>query len=148
MTRLQRIGSLAARLALSAIFVNAGLGKLGALGGTAAFIASKGLPEPVLLAVAAGVAELGGGLLLAAGLGSRWAALALAAFLVPTTVLFHSPFGLTGLEQHLQVVQIYKNLAIAGGLLAIASYGGGALSLDARLHVGTGAPKVRREALT
>lgn len=131
-SRIEKYGSLAARLAVAAIFIHGGWSKLGALDGTAAYIAAKGLPAAELGALLAGLLELGGGLAVALGLGTRWAALALALFLVPTTVLFHNPSGLDGPAAQMQWIQVYKNLAIVGGLLALASFGGGALALEAR----------------
>lgn len=128
----ERLGSLVARVALAAIFIHAGWGKLTGLEGTAAFIGSKGLPAPLALAALAGLTELAGGLLLVLGWRTRPAALALALFLVPATILFHNPAGLAGAEAQMQQIQVYKNVAIIGGLVAIATWGAGALSLDAR----------------
>jgi len=132
MNSMERYGSLAARGALAAIFIISGFGKLSGLAGAAAYIASKGLPAPMLLAVLAGLLELAGGVLLLAGLRARYAALALALFLVPVTALFHNPIGLTGMDAQMQVIQVLKNLAILGGLLAVTTRGAGAFSLDAR----------------
>lgn len=130
--RLEKYGSLAARLAIAAIFVHGGLAKLGALDGTAAYIASKGLPAAELGALFAALLELGGGLAIALGLATRWAALALALFLVPTTWFFHNPFGLEAAAAQMQWIQVYKNVAIAGGLLAFTAFGAGPLALEAR----------------
>lgn len=130
--RLEKYGSLGARLALAAIFVHGGWSKLGALDGTAAFIASKGLPAAELGALFAALLELGGGLAIALGLATRWAALALALFLVPTTWFFHNPFGLEAAAAQMQWIQVYKNVAIAGGLLAFTAFGAGPLALEAR----------------
>ena len=130
--QLEKYGSLAGRLAVAAIFVHSGLGKLGDLEATAAYVAANGLPAPQLLALLAGVVELVGGVALAVGLHSRWAAAALAAFLVPATVLFHNPAGLGAAAAHLQWIHVYKNLAIAGGLLAFTAFGAGPLAVEAR----------------
>ena len=132
MIRTERYGALAARLALASIFVVAGFGKLAAPEATGAYLATKGLPVPVVLAVFAGVVEFVGGLLLITGYRTRLAGLTLAAFLIPTTLLFHTSLGLPGLEAQMQQMQLLKNLAIGGGLLALATYGAGALSFDAR----------------
>ena len=132
--KLETYGSLVARLAIAAIFIHGGWGKLGALDGTAAYIASKGLPAAELGALLAALLELGGGLAIALCFGARWAALALAIFLVPTTWLFHSPVGLEGAAAQMQMIQVYKNLAIAGGLLALATFGAGPLAFDARVR--------------
>jgi len=130
--KLHRYGALAARLALAAIFIVSGWGKLAGPEGTAAYIAAKDLPAPMLLAILAGVAELAGGLALAAGLFTRQAALGLALFLVPTTIFFHNPIGLEAAAAQMQQVQALKNVAILGGLLALATLGAGLLSVDAR----------------
>src|SRR5256885_2273599 len=148
MKQFERYGSLAARVALAAIFLVSGFSKLAGPAGTAAYIASKGLPLPMLAAIGAGILELAGGSMLIAGLRTRWAAIALAIYLVPVTVLMHNPAGLAGMEAQLQVIEVFKNLAIIGGLLSVASWGAGALSMDARSttqitggrhHVGTSA---------
>ncbi len=130
--RLEKYGSLVARLAVAAIFIHGGWGKLGGLDGTAAYIASKGLPAPELGALFAALLELGAGLAIALGLGTRWAALALAIFLVPATAFFHNPVGLDGAAAQMQWIHVYKNLAIAGGLLAFTAFGAGPLALEAR----------------
>jgi len=123
--KLHRYGALAARLALAAIFIVSGWGKLAGPEGTAAYIAAKDLPAPMLLAILAGVAELAGGLALAAGLFTRQAALGL-------TIFFHNPIGLEAAAAQMQQVQALKNVAILGGLLALATLGAGLLSVDAR----------------
>lgn len=133
MKTLHRFGPLIARNALAAIFLVTGLMKLADPDGTAAAIASMGLPLSGVLALAAGMLELLGGAALALGLRARWAALALIGFLVPATILFHNPLGLPGPEARLQLLNLLKNLAIGGGLLAIASFGAGPSSLDRRL---------------
>jgi len=133
--KLEKYGSLVARLAVAAIFVHGGWGKLGGLEGTAAYIASKGLPAAELGALLAALLELGGGVAIALGIGTRWAALALALFLVPTTWLFHNPMGLEAAAAGLQTIQVYKNLAIAGGLLALTAFGAGPLALESRVRI-------------
>lgn len=129
--KLETYGSLVARLAVAAIFVHGGLGKLGGLDGTAAYIASQGLPAAELGALLTALLELFGGLAIALGVGTRWAALALALFLAPATWFFHNPAGLDAAAAQMQVIHVYKNLAIAGGLLALTAFGGGPLTLEA-----------------
>jgi putative oxidoreductase len=118
---------LAGRLLMALIFVFSAVGKIAAPAATMGYIAAMGLPFPALgLAGAIGV-ELVGGLLLALGLYTRATALALAAFSVVTAVLFHGAIG----DQN-QLIHLLKNLAMAGGLLQVAAFGAGSLSLDAR----------------
>lgn len=145
----ERYGSLAARVALAAIFLVSGFGKLAAPAGTAAYIAAKGLPLPTAGALGAGVLELVGGVMVLVGLQARVAALGLAVFLVPATVLFHNPIGLTGMEGQMQLIHALKNFAIIGGLLSVAVSGPGALVLDARSPAdgGEGSSRVREALL-
>jgi len=130
---MERYGVLVARTLLAVIFIISGFGKLADLSGTAAYIGSTGLPAPMLLALLAGVSELVGGVMLVVGFQTRLAAIGLALFLVPATVLFHNPFGLEGAEAHMQQIHALKNIAIAGGFLALAVHGAGAISLEAWL---------------
>jgi putative oxidoreductase len=128
----QGIPVVIARVLLALMFVLAGIGKLTGLEGTAGYIASKGLPAPMLLAVAAGVVELVAGVLLIIGWQARWAALALAAFTLVATVIFHNYWSLPAEQQMMQQLMFMKNLAVTGGLLFVFAFGAGTLSLDAR----------------
>jgi putative oxidoreductase len=121
------------RVLLALMFVLAGFGKLfGGLDGTAGYIASKGLPMPMVLAVAAGVLELVAGLLLIVGWQARWAALALALFTLLASVLFHNYWAMPAEQQMMQQLMFMKNLSVVGGLLVVFAFGAGALSLDGR----------------
>ena len=115
------------RLLLALIFILSGLGKLGASEATQGYIASVGLPLPMLSYLIAIVVEVVGGLLLLVGYQTRIASLALAAFTLAAAVLFHSNFA----DQN-QMIHFLKNISIIGGLLQVAAFGAGALSIDAR----------------
>lgn len=130
MKALEQYGPLAARVLLATIFLVSGFGKLADPGASAGYIASHGLPLATLLAVGAGLLEVAGGALVLLGFRARWGALALAAFLIPTTFIFHNPVGLEGMEAQMQLIHAMKNLAIIGGLVSIAAFGSGAFSLD------------------
>lgn len=123
---------LAARILLALMFVVAGFGKIGNVAGTAGYIASAGLPAPQLLAVATIVVELGAGIALIVGWQARWAALALAAFTVLASLFFHDFWAMPVDKQTVQKLMFMKNLAVTGGLLALAAWGAGAFSIDAR----------------
>ncbi len=115
------------RVLMSALFLVSGVGKLAAPAATLATIEAAGLPLPTLSCGAATLVEIGGGLLLLAGYRTRLVALALALFAVATAVTFHAALG----DQN-QMFHFLKNLAVAGGLLQVAAFGAGRLSLDAR----------------
>jgi putative oxidoreductase len=122
------------RLLIGLPFAMSGLGKLAAYGPTTAVIAAVGLPVPPLAYAVAVIVELGGGLLLIAGLQTRLVATALALFSIATAVSFHSNFA----DQN-QMIHFLKNVMMAGGLLQIAAFGAGAISLDNRISKGPGA---------
>jgi len=69
--------------------------------------------------------ELGCGLLVVLGLFTRFAAFALMGFRLLTALFFHTNFA----ELH-QTIPFNKNIAMAGGFLALVAFGGGAWSLD------------------
>src|SRR6266446_1015036 len=116
------------RVLIGLPFAMSGLSKLAAYGPTTGKIAAVGLPFPPLAFAVAVAVELGGGLLLILGYRVRPVALALAVFSVVTAVSFHSNFA----DQN-QMIHFLKNVMMAGGLLQIAAFGAGAISLDNRL---------------
>jgi putative oxidoreductase len=128
----QAFSALIGRLLLALMFLLAGLSKLGGLEGTAGYIASKGLPMAQVLAIATVALELVAAVMLIVGWQTRWAALALAAFTLLATVLFHNYWAMPADQQMMQELMFMKNLAITGGLLVLFAFGPGSLSLDAR----------------
>jgi putative oxidoreductase len=130
--KLQNPFTLTARLLMAALFLPAGIAKLTGFAGTVGYIASAGLPLPQAAAAIAVVVEIAGGLALLAGYRTRVAALALAAFTLAASVLFHNYWALPAAQQMVQQLMFFKNVAVVGGLLALAVAGAGAWSLDAR----------------
>ena len=119
-------GNLTGRIFIAAIFLIAGIGKLGAgYAGTQGYMESMGVPGMLLPLVIA--LEIGGAILVIAGFWTRLAALALAGFTVVSAVLFHADFS-----DQMQMIMFMKNFAIAGGFLFLAANGAGAWSIDAR----------------
>jgi putative oxidoreductase len=117
--------ALGGRLLLAALFILAGINKIGGMEGTVGYISSVGLPLPEVVYFGTVALEIGGGLLLAAGFKTRYVALALGIFTVLTAVIFHTDFS-----QQIEMTMFLKNLAIAGGMFAVAAFGAGRYSLD------------------
>lgn len=122
--------ALVGRVLLALMFVIAGVGKIGGFEGTVGYIASKGLPLPAVLAAGTVALEIVGGLALIAGFKARWAALALAAFTLLATVLFHNYWAMPAEQQYVQQLMFMKNLGVAGGMLMLFAFGPGRFSID------------------
>ncbi len=118
---------LIARILLSIIFTVAGFAKLSAIAGTASFMASKGIPMSGILVYGVIAGEILGGLAVLFGFMTRWACWGLAAFTVASGLIFH--FEPANQEQ---MTTFLRNLAIAGGFLALSISGAGSISIDAR----------------
>ncbi len=140
MKSLDDIVSLVGRILLALIFVLSGFSKVMNLSGTAGYMEQAGIPSSLVypalyLSIAV---ELGCGLLLMAGLQTRWAAVVIFLWLIPVTLLFHVAGYYRAVQQHQAVVALtqqimyLKNLAIMGGLLILAATGPGSLSIDSR----------------
>ena len=124
--------SLVGRILLAVLFLPAGISKISGFAGTVAYIASKGVPLPDIAAVIAIVVEVVGGIALLVGFKTRWAALALAAFTLVATVLFHNYWAMPAEQQMMQKLMFMKNFAVIGGLLTLAAWGAGAWSVDGK----------------
>ena len=112
------------RIVLVIIFMFSGLGKLMDISGTAALIASKGLPLPQLLAVGAGIGELAGALAIAVGWQTRLAAVGLILFTAVAAFFIHDFWNLPeGAEREDQMIHAMKNLSMIGGLIVLAAAG-------------------------
>ncbi|AIR06856.1 MULTISPECIES: DoxX family protein [Cedecea] len=115
------------RIVIAAIFIVSGLGKIATPEATQGYIASVGLPFPLLGYLIALAAEVGGGVLLLVGYRTRLIAALLAVFTVATAVFFHHNFA----DQN-TLLHFLKNLMIASGLLQISALGATSLSFDTR----------------
>ena len=129
---LQNSLNLGARILLAALFLPAGIGKLTGFGGTVGYIASVGLPLPTLGAALALTVEILGSVALLAGFGTRAAALVLAVFTLVASFFFHAFWAVPADQAFVTQLLFFKNIAVVGGLLAVAANGAGDWSLDAR----------------
>ena len=114
---------LVARAMLAYIFIVEGVEKIGGYAGVGEYMQAHGV-SPTLLPLVI-LTELGGGLFVLFGFKTRWAAIALCGFCLLTAIFFHA-----GADQ---AIQMQKNIAMAGGFLALALAGAGAWSVDAWL---------------
>ena len=127
---IQNAAALVGRILLAVIFITSGFGKITGYDGTAAFMASKGLPMVGVLLPLTILTELGGGILLAIGYKARWAALALAGFTILAAIIFHNFWAVEAAQKMAQQINFMKNVAITGGLLVVFAFGAGRYSVD------------------
>ena len=122
---------LIARILLAVMFLASGWSALSNIAGTSEYFAGLGLGPPTLLAWGVGLFELITGALLVVGFQTRAVAVVLALFTLASTYLGH--FGQGGDDpaavfMHTQA--LLKDIAVAGGLIALAVQGAGKLSVD------------------
>jgi len=117
--------SLLGRVLLVLIFVHSGVGKIEHFEGTAQYMAKSGMPMPSFFLVGAIFLELVGSLTVILGFFTRFGALLLIVFLIPTTLIFHTHFG-----DRVQMIMFMKNVSMLGGCLVLLAHGPGRFSLD------------------
>lgn len=114
------------RVLMSAIFISAALTKLLAAAASQAMMAKYGLPVPMLAWLITVVIELGGGLALLFGVATRPVAIVLALWCIATALVAHINFADPSMRAHFM-----KNVAMAGGFVYVAVFGGGAYCINA-----------------
>ncbi len=107
------------RALLGALFLVSGINKILGFSYVAGWMASSGLPFASLLLALTIVIEVGGGALLIAGVQARLAAIVLAVFLIPVTVVFHAFWSADAANFQGQLTHFLKNLAILGAMLMV-----------------------------
>ena len=117
--------ALAARICLSLVFINAGIGKIFGFSGTVEMMAGQGLPIPSILLIFTIAFQLLGSLSLLLGYKVKLGSILLIIFLIPATLVFHNP-----LISPDELNNFLKNIGLIGGLLMTIYGGAGALSID------------------
>jgi putative oxidoreductase len=111
---MNRVVNLLGRGLIALPFVPAGIAKFATPGPFLEHMAAHGVPGVLLPLV--GVFEVIAGLSILTGLFSRYSAAALGLFCVATAAIFHLNFA-----DHAERTLFLKDLAIAGGLFALAT---------------------------
>jgi putative oxidoreductase len=115
---------LAARVFLVTLFFVSGFGMLSAPGATAGYFGSLGIPLPGLVVWLVIALKVIAGLAILFGIQTRYAAWGLALFCIAAPLFGHSNFAEPG-----QMSQFLKDIALAGGFLALSVAGPGRLSV-------------------
>jgi putative oxidoreductase len=123
MQQLKDYAPLITRIFLAAMFIPAGLFKLGDVAGFTGYLTSGGLPgflawPTIIFEVLLGIAML-------VGFQARWMALLGAGFCVLAALLYHNNFA-----DQIQAAIFFKNLGVAGAFLMIFAHGPGKLAID------------------
>ena len=127
MSAFNDIALLVGRILIGVLFLIAAYNKLKGLGGTTGYFTKLGIPGPSVMAPLVATCELAMGVLVLVGFKTRFAALAIFVFVIIAAAIAHTNFG-----DGNQLNHFTKNLAIAGGALALFVAGAGAYSVDAR----------------
>jgi putative oxidoreductase len=122
---LKSLATLVGRILLVLIFLNAGIGKIGNFEGTAQHMAQYGMPFTSFFLFGAIIFELVGSITVILGYLTRFGALLLIIFLIPTTLIFHTNFS-----DQIQIIMFMKNVSMFGGCLILLGMGPGRFSLD------------------
>jgi len=119
------------RVAVGVIFAYHGYQKLdGGVSNFAGFVESESIPLPEITAWAVTLLELGGGILLAIGLGTRLWALLLGVQMIGTTLLVKLDVGLIA-PPETGGIGAEIDLALLAGCAALVFLGPGRYSVDA-----------------
>ena len=123
---------LIARLLLVVIFPISAYYKITGWPGVVTTLTQRGAPLPLLGGYLAIGVEIIGALLVAIGLWTRWAAIALILYVAGTSIVAHRFWEFAPPAQFGQMMQFFKNLAMMGGLALIAHLGPGRYAVGPR----------------
>jgi putative oxidoreductase len=94
---------------------------------------AQGVPAASLLVPLSGVIEIIGALSIMLGYRAKWGAWLLVIFLIPVTFMMHNFWAIDDpMQRQMQMTMFMKNLGLLGGVLLVAYWGAGPISLDSR----------------
>ena len=123
----QDVALVVARILIASMFIIAAYNKFKGYDGTIAYFTRLGIPAAAMVAPLVELCEVVGAIMLIAGYQTRIVVLALGAFVLVAGALAHNNFADANQLNH-----FLKNMAIAGGCLAMFCSGAGSYSMDAR----------------
>lgn len=119
------------RILMSSVFLVFGVLKFTTFAYYVGLSSGKGMPLPAASIIAAATLEVLGGLAILVGFQVRIVSWILCVYLIPTSILFHNYWALQGALRATMEAHFFKNMAIMGGLLYLATFGAGPYSIDA-----------------
>lgn len=124
--------NLIGRLLIVALFLPAGLAKLTGFAGTVGYFTSLGIPAPTLAVGVTIIVEVLGSIALLIGFQTRVVAFVMAIFTLAASIAGHAYWAAPADQAFVAQLLFFKNIAVMGGLLVLASAGAGAFSFDAK----------------
>lgn len=124
--------ALVGRVLIAWLFIPAGFGKIAGFSGAVGYAAAMGMPVPEVAVALGLLIELVAGVFILIGFMTRPAALLLAFFTLVASFFFHAYWSLPADQAMMQQLLFNKNVAVVGGLLVLAAFGAGSLSVDAK----------------
>jgi len=132
MKKYENVLNLLGRIAIAALFLPAGINKLMGMEGATGYFASLGLPAVAILVWVVIAIEVLGGVALILGYRTRLVAIALAVFTLLASIAGHAFWAAPVDAAFIAQLLFFKNIAVIGGLLVLASSGAGSISIDGR----------------
>jgi putative oxidoreductase len=94
---------------------------------------AQGVPAASLLVPLSGVIAIVGALSIMFGYRAKWGAWLLVIFLIPVTFMMHNFWAIDDpMQRQMQMTMFMKNLGLLGGVLLVAYWGAGPISLDSK----------------
>jgi putative oxidoreductase len=111
---------IAGRILMGGFYVVAGVHHFFLLEQLTTMIGARKIPAPRFILITGSLLQSAAGLLLALGIAPAWAALGLIMFTLMASVMLLNFWDLAGDQRHGALTQWQSNLAVIGGLLALA----------------------------
>ena len=122
--------NLIGRILIAALFLPAGITKLTNFGGTVGYFTSLGIASPTLTTGAVIAIEILGSIAILLGFRTVLASLALATFTLIASFIGHAFWAAPADQAFVAQLLFFKNIAVIGGLLVLASTGSGKFGID------------------
>ena len=120
---------LVARIMLVLLFLIFGWSKITNFAGTVSYMASTGMPVPVLGALIAIFIEFFVSIAVLVGIFTQPLAVLMAVYTLATGFIGHKYWSMTGMARYENEINFFKNVSIAGGFLLLYVTGPGRYAL-------------------
>ena len=130
MNTYQNALNLIGRVLIAALFLPAGITKLTNFAGTVGYFTSLGITAPSFMTGVVIAVEILGSIAILLGFRTALASIGLAAFTLIASVIGHAYWAAPADQAFIAQLLFFKNIAVIGGLLVLASVGSGKFGID------------------